>query len=87
MGSYGTWRGVAREQIPWFPTVDISKCAGCKECFNFCRQKVYAWDEANDKTVVAQPFKCVVGCSTCAGMCKEEAISFPPLTILKDIGR
>ncbi len=87
MGSYGTWQGIARENIPWFPTVDTVKCAGCKECFNFCRQKVYGWDEANDKTVVVQPFKCVVGCSTCAGMCKEGAISFPPLTILRNLKR
>jgi ferredoxin len=28
-----------------------------------------------------------VGCSTCAGLCKEGAISFPPLTILKNLGR
>jgi len=85
MSGYGTWQGIARERIPWFPSVDSSKCAGCKECFNFCRQKVYEWDEKNDKTVVAQPFKCVVGCSTCMGMCKEGAISFPPLTILKNL--
>jgi len=87
MDGYGTWRGVAREQIPWFPTVDTLKCVGCKECFNFCSQKVYAWDETNNRTTVAQPFKCVVGCNTCAGLCKEGAIMFPPLTILKSIGR
>jgi NAD-dependent dihydropyrimidine dehydrogenase PreA subunit len=87
MGSYGTWRGVAREQIPWFPTVDVAKCAGCKECFNFCKHGVYAWDDANNKPVVAQPFHCVVGCGNCAGQCEQGAITFPPLTILKDIRR
>ena len=84
MGKYGEWQGVPREKIPWFPDVDLDKCAGCQECFNFCSHKVYAWDEKNNKTKVAEPFRCVVGCSTCAGLCKESAISFPPLTILKD---
>lgn len=31
MDGHGTWRGVARDQIPWFPTVDTAECAGCKE--------------------------------------------------------
>jgi NAD-dependent dihydropyrimidine dehydrogenase PreA subunit len=75
-----------REKIPWFPTVDEQKCAGCKECFDFCKHEVYAWDEEKDKTRVARPYQCVVGCSTCAGLCKEGAISFPPLTILKNLG-
>ncbi len=87
MGNHGTWRGIDREQIPWFPTLDPSKCAGCKECLNFCQHKVYSWDEANDRTVVAQPYDCVVGCSNCAGLCKEGAISFPPLSILKGLGK
>ena len=87
MAKYGTWQGIPRENIPWYPRVDLERCVGCKECFNFCRQEVYSWDEKNNKTKVAKPFCCVVGCSTCAGMCPEEAISFPPLTILKDIGK
>jgi len=86
MGGFGTWRGVPREQVPWYPMLDSGKCQGCKECFSFCRQGVYAWDAENDKTLVAEPYRCVVGCSTCASLCKEEAISFPPLTILKNIG-
>ena len=85
MGDYGQWRGIPREKIPWYPRVDLEKCVWCKECFNFCRQKVYVWDEKNNKTKVSEPFRCVVGCSTCAGLCKESAISFPSLTILKDL--
>ena len=84
---YGTWKGVPREQVPWYPTVDAAKCKGCKECFNFCSHKVYAWDAKNNKTLVAQPYYCVVGCSSCMGLCKEEAISCPPLTVLKNIGK
>jgi NAD-dependent dihydropyrimidine dehydrogenase PreA subunit len=87
VGNYGTWKGVPREEIPWYPAIDLDKCVGCKECFNFCRHKVYSWDEENNKTKVAEPFSCVVGCSTCLGLCKENAISFPPLTILKDLAK
>ena len=87
MARYGTWQGIPRENIPWHPSVDLTKCKGCQECFNFCSHKVYSWDKENNKTKVAQPFLCVVGCSTCAGICPEEAISFPPLTILKNLKR
>ena len=83
MSKYGFWQGIPREQIPWYPTVDIEKCIGCKECYNFCGHKVYEWDNENNKTMVINPFNCVVGCSSCSGLCKENAITFPPLTILK----
>lgn len=84
---HGTWKGVPREQVPWYPTVDAGKCRGCKECFNFCSHGVYAWDAQNNKTLVAHPYDCVVGCSSCMGLCKEEAITFPPLTVLKNVGK
>jgi len=63
--------------------VETEKCTGCRECYGFCGHGVYGWDDAKDKTVVRQPFECVVGCSTCAGMCAAGAISFPPLSMLK----
>jgi CDP-4-dehydro-6-deoxyglucose reductase len=86
MGSFGTWKGVPREQIPWHPTVDEEKCIGCRKCCEFCSHKVYVWDETNDRPVVAEPFQCVVGCSSCTYQCEQGAISFPPLTILKGFG-
>lgn len=85
MGKYGEWKGIPREDIPWYPTVDTQKCIGCKVCFNFCKHDVYSWDEKNNKPKVSEPFGCVVGCSSCAGLCPQEAISFPPLSILKEI--
>lgn len=87
MGKYGEWKGTPREKIPWYPSVDLEKCVGCKECFNFCRQKVYSWNQKKNKTCVAEPFRCVVGCSNCVGICPSEAISFPPLTILKEFAK
>jgi len=87
MDKYGIWQGIPREEIPWYPTVDLEKCVGCKECFNFCSHKVYSWDDKNSKTKVAEPYYCVVGCSSCMVLCPEGAISFPPLTILKNLNK
>jgi len=83
MSKFGKWKGFPREKIPWFPAVDDAKCKGCKKCFEFCKHEVYAWDEVKKKTKVANPFGCVVGCSSCAGLCAEKAIIFPPLTVLQ----
>jgi NAD-dependent dihydropyrimidine dehydrogenase PreA subunit len=83
MSKYGTWKGTPRENIPWHPTVDESKCVGCKTCFEFCSHGVYSWNEQTDRPVVAEPFQCMVGCSSCMNQCANEAISFPPLSVLK----
>ena len=85
MSAENAWQGIPRNEVPWFPTVNAETCTGCGECFNFCSHGVYARDEAHSKSVVNNPFACVVGCSTCAGMCASGAISFPPLTMLKEL--
>jgi NAD-dependent dihydropyrimidine dehydrogenase PreA subunit len=72
-----TLRNIPREQIPWYPRIDLDKCVGCQECFNFCRNGVYLWDEDKSQPIVANPYNCVVGCSACANLCTGEAISFP----------
>ena len=73
----GEWRGIPREEIPWFPTIDTEKCIGCRECINICKNGVLAFDETNQKSVVVNPYNCVVECRTCARLCPAEAISFP----------
>lgn len=80
---YGTWKGTPREKIPWHPTVDEEKCVGCRACYEFCGHGVYAWNDETDKPVVAEPFQCVVGCSSCKNQCGTEAVTFPPLSVLK----
>jgi ferredoxin len=79
----GTWQGVPREEVPWFPTIMEELCDGCKLCLSFCSFGVYEYDEKTNKVKVTNPFNCEVGCSMCALKCKPKAISFPPLVILE----
>jgi NAD-dependent dihydropyrimidine dehydrogenase PreA subunit len=74
MGRFGD---LPREKIPWFPTIDFDKCAGCKECFNFCGNGVFEWDEENNKPKIIKRYNCVIGCSACANLCSGDAIKFP----------
>lgn len=79
---YGTWRGYPRKQIPWFPTVALDLCDGCGACLKFCSFGVYR-ATPDGKAIVAEPFRCQVGCSMCVNACPPRAISFPPRTILE----
>lgn len=79
----GTWQGVPREEVPWFPTIMEELCDGCRICLDFCSFGVYGYDEKTDKVKVANPYYCQVGCSICAAKCKPKAILFPPLRILE----
>jgi NAD-dependent dihydropyrimidine dehydrogenase PreA subunit len=85
--SLGTWQGIPREEIPWFPTVIEGLCNGCKACLNFCPYQVYEWDEGSEKVRVANPYNCFVGCSTCALKCEPKAIMFPPSAFIKNIAK
>lgn len=71
------WRGIPREEIPWYPTIDPEKCSGCRTCVEFCRNGVLEFDEERQKARVRSPYNCVVECSTCGRFCPAEAISFP----------
>ncbi len=78
---YGTWRGHPREHIPWFPTVALDLCDGCGACLQFCSFGVFEATE-DGKVLVAEPFKCQVGCSLCANVCPPRVITFPPRRVL-----
>ncbi len=79
------FKSIPREKIPWFPTIDYEKCIGCKECYNFCKNGVYEWDEEKNQPVVKNPYNCVVGCSACANLCNGEAINFPKMKDIKEM--
>jgi NAD-dependent dihydropyrimidine dehydrogenase PreA subunit len=71
------WRGIPREEIPWFPTIDETKCIGCRSCVEFCPNDVLEFNEAEGKARVKNPYNCVVECKACAKLCPVDAISFP----------
>lgn len=75
---------IPREMIPWFPDVDYDICTGDQECFKFCKNNVFTWDEANNHPVVANPYNCVVGCQACLNVCPVQAISFPSKDELRE---
>jgi NAD-dependent dihydropyrimidine dehydrogenase PreA subunit len=68
----------------WFPIIFSDKCDGCVKtgrprCLEYCPNGVYAFEEG--KAVVANPTKCVKGCSSCVSLCHKKAISFPSRNI------
>lgn len=79
-----TWRGIPREQVPWFPMLDEALCDGCDKCLQFCSNGVY--EKRDSGTVyVSQPMNCVVGCDACARLCRHRAINFPPRAMLRNL--
>ena len=69
-------QSAASEWVPWFPTIDYSRCSNCKQCRDFCLFGVYELD--NEGTVVvANPANCKNNCPACARVCPNAAIIFP----------
>ncbi len=68
---------IPREKIPWFPKVDYETCIGDQECFKFCRNDVFVWDEENNHPIVKNPYNCVVGCQACLNVCPTDSLQFP----------
>jgi NAD-dependent dihydropyrimidine dehydrogenase PreA subunit len=66
-----------RERFPWFPIINADVCLADLECLNFCPARVFDWDSATGKPVVARPFDCIPGCRSCAEKCKAKGISLP----------
>ena len=77
-----TYKGIPRDEIPWFPKVDTSKCSGCTSCVEFCAQGVFHFSEG--RSHVVRPYNCTVGRSSCRSFCPEQAISFPTQTELRE---
>lgn len=71
------WHGVGRVALDWFPTLTPDRCTGCGLCLLTCGNDVFRWEAATVRPVVANPKKCVVGCTTCARVCPEDALTFP----------
>jgi NAD-dependent dihydropyrimidine dehydrogenase PreA subunit len=71
------WHGVAREDIDWHPNIMPERCIGCGLCVTSCGRQVYAFDYESNEPVVIAPDMCMVGCTTCATICTQDAIEFP----------
>jgi CDP-4-dehydro-6-deoxyglucose reductase, E3 len=71
------WHGIPREEIDWHPMVVAERCIGCGICVTSCGRQVYAFDYEENVAVVEHPLQCMVGCTTCATVCTQDAIEFP----------
>ncbi len=81
------WHGIDRSLVTWYPSIDSTKCDSCGWCILTCGNDVYRWSTSEGKPIVANPGKCVIGCTSCGKLCPEEAISFPedPKKFVKDV--
>ena len=80
-----TWHDIPRDQIEWHPTILADRCAGCGLCVTSCGRGVYAFDYEANKPVVVKPLMCMVGCTTCATLCTQDAIEFPSQGYIRQI--
>lgn len=71
------WHGVDRQGLDWFPSINSTTCTGCGLCLLSCGNGVFQWDRSADRPVVFAEKNCMVGCTTCAKVCPEDAITFP----------
>lgn len=71
------WHGVPLTEINWQPKVIADRCVGCGLCATSCGRGVYAFDYEQNRPVVVAPQRCMVGCTTCATLCTQDAIEFP----------
>ncbi|MHA1839236.1 MAG: 4Fe-4S dicluster domain-containing protein [Candidatus Ranarchaeia archaeon] len=75
-----SFMGVPRNQIIWYPTIDLDKCDLCgddPQCLKFCPHNVYSFSKRDRKLTVSNPTNCVVFCRACSKVCSANALSFP----------
>ncbi|MFW6117770.1 MAG: 4Fe-4S dicluster domain-containing protein [Thermoproteota archaeon] len=74
-----TYKGIPRNKIPWYPTIDREKCISCGNCVDFCHKGVqeFVEEQGEEEVVVKKPYNCVVSCTGCEDQCPVEAITFP----------
>jgi CDP-4-dehydro-6-deoxyglucose reductase len=81
------WHGIPRQEIPWYPTVMADRCVGCGLCVTSCGRQVYAFDYERNRPVVVAPDHCMVGCTTCATICTQDALEFPSRGFIRQLVR
>ena len=83
--SNNSWHGIPREEIQWSPTIVVERCIGDGLCVTSCGKNVYAFDYEANKPVVVAPLACMVGCTTCATNCTQDAIEFPSQGYIRQV--
>ncbi len=80
------WHGIPRNKIQWFPTIDYEKCIGCGKCVDYCTLGTFEIEEKGGKkrSVVKNPYNCVVLCTGCDSICPVGAIKHPSKNATKD---
>ena len=73
------YKGIPRNKIPWYPTIDYEKCINCGKCVEYCTLGAYEFEEKDGKKrpVVKNPYNCVVLCTGCESQCPVGAITHP----------
>ncbi|NTU57962.1 MAG: ferredoxin family protein [Chlorobiaceae bacterium] len=74
-----------REEIAWFPEIDVSNCSGCGDCADFCKPGVFEPGNVDPaakvllrpRMTVAYPYNCIVLCTRCLPVCPSGAITLP----------
>ena len=79
------WHGIPRSEIQWNPTVIDDRCVGCGLCVTSCGRNVYKFDYEKNRPVVIAPEMCMVGCTTCATVCTQDAIEFPSQGYIRQV--
>jgi ferredoxin len=83
-----TWRSLPYNEkalkdefgVPWYPTIDRSRCTGCGTCEDYCLFSVYSLDRkrpATERVRVSAPLNCKTGCPACSRLCPTGALIFP----------
>lgn len=81
------WHGIPREEIAWNPTLIADRCVGCGLCVTSCGRQVYAFDYEANRPLVVNPLHCMVGCTTCATICTQDALEFPSRGFIRQFVR
>ncbi len=77
MSEKTSWHGVERNLLEWHPTINQDKCSSCGMCILTCGNDVFRWSRTENRPLMQNPGKCVLGCTTCGKLCPEDAIEFP----------
>jgi pyruvate ferredoxin oxidoreductase gamma subunit len=72
VGGYGILRDVSSWRV-FTPEIDVEKCVGCKNCWVYCPENAFNWDNETSRPSIK--YNACKGCGICAKECPVEAIN------------